>query len=47
VVAGTQVTEFDLDPFLPIAALALALIVAVIAYLVVLRARSRPPDWMR
>ena len=47
VVSGTQVTEFDLDPFLPIAALVLALIVAVIAYLVVLRARSRPPDWMR
>jgi hypothetical protein len=47
VVTGTQVTEFDLDPYLPIAALALALIVAVIAYLVVLRARNRPPDWMR
>lgn len=47
VVAGTRVTEFDLDPFLPVAALALALIVAVIAYLVVLRARRRPPDWMR
>jgi hypothetical protein len=47
VVAGTRVTEFDLEPFLPVAALALALIVAVIAYLVVLRARRRPPDWMR
>jgi hypothetical protein len=47
VVAGTQVTEFDLDPYLPILALALALIVAVIAYLLILRARKRPPDWMR
>jgi hypothetical protein len=47
VVSGTEVTEFDLDPYLPIAALLLALIVAVIAYLVVLRARRRPPDWMR
>lgn len=47
VVSGAEVTEFDLDPYLPIAALAFALIVAVIAYLVVLRARRRPPDWMR
>ncbi len=47
VVTGTQVTELDLGPLFPIAALALALIVAVIAYLVVLRARNRPPDWFR
>jgi hypothetical protein len=47
VVAGTQVTEFLLDPYLPLLGLAFALIVAVIAYLLILRARKRPPDWMR
>jgi hypothetical protein len=41
------VTEFLLDPYLPLLGLAFALIVAVIAYLLILRARKRPPDWMR
>ena len=47
VVANTTVTEIDLDAFMPVVVLALALIIAVIAYLVILRARRRPPDWMR
>jgi hypothetical protein len=47
VVANVEVTELNLDTFMPLVALALALIVAVIAYLVILRARRRPPDWIR
>ncbi|OGO56433.1 MAG: hypothetical protein A2V85_03460 [Chloroflexi bacterium RBG_16_72_14] len=47
VVANATVTELDLDAFMPLVALALALIVAVIAYLVILRARRRPADWIR
>ena len=36
----------DLD-VVPVAALFAALLVAIVAYLFILRARSRPPDWMR
>jgi hypothetical protein len=31
----------------PVAALVIALIIAVIAYLTIVRARKRPPDWIR
>jgi hypothetical protein len=47
VVAGTKVTELDLDRLMPLVALVAALIIAVIAYLLILRARRRPPDWVR
>lgn len=47
VVSGAQVTEIDWDRLLPAAALVGALVIAVIAYVVILRARRRPPDWMR
>jgi hypothetical protein len=47
VVANTVVTELRLESFLPLLGLALALLVAVVAYLVILRARRRPPDWIR
>ena len=47
VVANAQVSELDIRQFMPLAALAGALIVAVMAYLIILRARRRPPDWMR
>jgi hypothetical protein len=47
VVANVEVTELNLDTLMPLVALALALIIAVIAYLVILRARRRPADWIR
>jgi hypothetical protein len=47
VVNDVRVSEFELDTFLPIVALAGALVVAVVAYLGVLRGRQRPPDWRR
>ncbi len=39
----------DIDPgiVLPLIALLTALAIAVISYLVILRARRRPPDWLR
>jgi uncharacterized protein YceK len=45
--SATTRSEFELDTFLPIVALAGALVVAVVAYLGVLRGRQRPPDWRR
>lgn len=47
VVSGTPVSELNVDRILPVAALAGALVIAVVAYVVILRARRRPPDWMR
>lgn len=47
VVANTASTQINLDPLLPVVALVGALVIAVIAYVFVLRARQRPPDWMR
>lgn len=47
VTTGAQVTELDMDRLLPTVALVAALVIAVIAYLVILRARRRPPDWFR
>jgi hypothetical protein len=31
----------------PVVALAIALVIAVVAYLTIVRARKRPPDWVR
>jgi hypothetical protein len=47
VVAGSQVTLIDAGAVALVAALLLALLVAIVAYLVILRARRRPPDWVR
>lgn len=47
VVGNIEVTEVRLEQFAPLLALVAALIIAVIAYLVILRARRRPPDWLR
>ena len=47
VVAGSQVTAIDPSSIALVAGLMLALLVAVVAYIVILRARRRPPDWMR
>lgn len=47
VVAGTQVTAIDPGAIALVAALLLALLIAIVAYIVILRARRRPPDWMR
>ena len=47
VVGNVEVTEVRLEEFVPLLALVAALIIAVIAYLVILRARRRPPDWLR
>ena len=47
VVANTASTQIDLEPLLPVVALVGALVIAVISYVFILRARQRPPDWMR
>jgi hypothetical protein len=47
VVAGSRVTTIDPGAIALVAALLLALLVAIVAYIVILRARRRPPDWMR
>lgn len=47
VVSGTAVSELDMDRVLPVAALGVALLIAVVAYVVIVRARRRPPDWFR
>ena len=47
VVAGTKVAAIDPGAIALVAALLLALLVAIVAYIVILRARRRPPDWMR
>lgn len=47
VVAEVRVTVFDLDTAIPLVALLGALVVAVLAYILILRARRRPPDWIR
>jgi hypothetical protein len=47
VASGSPVSSFDPEPFLPVLALLAALLLAVASYVVILRARRRPPDWMR
>lgn len=47
VVAGTEVTVIDPGAVALVAALALALLVVIVAYVVILRARRRPPEWFR
>ena len=47
VAANAVSSELDLEPLLPVVALFGALVIAVIAYVFILRARARPPDWMR
>jgi hypothetical protein len=44
---ASPIPDVNMDLFLPVAALAGALAVAVISYLIILRSRGRPPDWMR
>jgi len=45
--AGSKVTAIDPGAIALVAALLLALLIAIVAYIVILRARRRPPDWMR
>ena len=47
VVAGSQPTTIDPGAIALVAVLLLALLIAIVAYIVILRARRRPPDWMR
>ncbi|MCJ7709436.1 MAG: hypothetical protein MUQ32_01265, partial [Chloroflexi bacterium] len=47
VVAGKPMGPLDLDVIVPLAALIGALAIALISYLLILRSRGRPPDWMR
>jgi hypothetical protein len=47
VVSGAPMTQIDWDQVLPAVALVAALVIAVVAYVVILRARRRPPDWFR
>jgi hypothetical protein len=47
VAANAASSELDLEPLLPVGALIGALVIAVISYVFILRARGRPPDWMR
>jgi hypothetical protein len=47
-VAGNEAPRLlDQLDLVPVAALVAALLIAVTAYLFILRARRRPPDWMR
>ena len=45
-VAG-QGGPFSNPDLVPVAALLVALLIAVVSYLLILRSRNRPPDWMR
>jgi hypothetical protein len=45
--SGAPVGGIEVGDVITVAGLVLALLVAIIAYLLVLRARRRPPDWMR
>lgn len=47
VVSGSKVTVIDPASIALGAGLLLALLIAVAAYILILRARRRPPDWMR
>jgi len=47
VVANRAFDELDLELYLPLFALFGSLAIAVVAYVFILRARRRPPDWMR
>ena len=44
---ASPIDDVNMDVFLPLAGLGAALVVVVVAYLIVLRSRRRPPDWMR
>jgi hypothetical protein len=44
---ASPIDDVNLDVFLLTAGLLGALVVAIVAYAIVLRARRRPPDWMR
>jgi hypothetical protein len=45
--AGEPVGGLDTGDVVVVAGLVLALLVAIVAYLLILRARQRPPDWIR
>ena len=45
--ANPPTGPLDLAVVLPLAALVGALVIALISYLLILRSRGRPPDWMR
>ena len=45
--ANPPMGPLDLAVVLPLAALVGALVIALISYLLILRSRGRPPDWMR
>jgi hypothetical protein len=44
---ASPIDDVNMDVFLPMAGLVVALLFAIIAYAIVLRARRRPPDWLR
>jgi hypothetical protein len=45
--ASPPMGPLDLAVVLPLAALIGALVIALVSYLLILRSRGRPPDWMR
>jgi hypothetical protein len=44
---ASPIDDVDMRVLLPVAGLVGALLVAIVAYVIVLRARRRPPDWHR
>lgn len=42
-----EVGGVDLEPLLPVVALGVLLVIVVVSYALVWRARRRPPDWIR
>lgn len=44
---STPFADVNLDIVLPVGAMLIALLIAVASYLVILRSRRRPPDWIR
>jgi hypothetical protein len=44
---ASPIDDLDMRVLLPMVGLVGALLVAIIAYAIVLRARRRPPDWLR
>ena len=44
---ASPIDDVNMDVFLPMAGLVVALLFAIVAYAIVLRARRRPPDWLR
>jgi hypothetical protein len=47
VVGDAPLGPFDRIDAVPVAALLAALVIAVVSYVFILRARRRPPDWRR